>query len=213
MLIIIVLVLCILFIILSSTKMKLHPFLALLLGAIGFGLIAGMPLKNIVASINEGFGETLGKIGIVIIAGTIIGTFLEYSGGAFALAERILKIIGRKHVPLAMSLIGYIISIPVFSDSGFVILAPLNKALSKRAGISLAGTAIALGLGLSATHCLVPPTPGPIAAAGELNADLGLVILLGLPVSLLALVSGWLFAVKVAAKTFIDPNPDRKSVV
>jgi GntP family gluconate:H+ symporter len=208
MLIIIVLVLCILFIILSSTKMKLHPFLALLIGAIGFGLIAGMPLKNIVASINEGFGETLGKIGIVIIAGTIIGTFLEYSGGAFALAERILKIIGRKHVPLAMSLIGYVISIPVFSDSGFVILAPLNKALSKRAGISLAGTAIALGLGLSATHCLVPPTPGPIAAAGELNADLGLVILLGLPVSLLALVSGWLFAVKVAAKTHIDPNPE-----
>ncbi len=208
MLLIIVLVLCILFIILSSTKMKLHPFLALLLGAIGFGLFTGMPLKNIVASINEGFGETLGKIGIVIIAGTIIGTFLEYSGGAFALAERILKIIGKNHVPLAMSLIGYVISIPVFSDSGFVILAPLNKALSKRAGISLAGTAIALSLGLSATHCLVPPTPGPIAAAGELNADLGLVILLGLPVSLLALVSGWLFAVKVAAKTPIDPNPE-----
>jgi GntP family gluconate:H+ symporter len=208
MLLIIVLSLCILFIILSSTKMKLHPFLALLVGAIGFGLCTGMPLKMIVHSINEGFGDTIGYIGIVIIAGTIIGTFLEYSGGAFTLADRILKLIGRKRVHLAMALIGYIISIPVFADSGFVILSPLNKALSKRAGISLAGTAIALSLGLVATHCMVPPTPGPIAAAGILEADLGTVILLGLPVSLLALVSGWLFAVKVAARFPIDPNPE-----
>jgi GntP family gluconate:H+ symporter len=208
MLLIIVLSLCILFIILSSTKMKLHPFLALLFAAIGFGIYSGMPLQNIVKSINQGFGDTLGHIGIVIIIGTIIGTFLEHSGGAFTLADRILRMIGRKHVPMAMSIIGYFISIPVFADSGFVILAPLNKALSKRAGISLAGPAIALSLGLVATHCLVPPTPGPIAAAGILEADLGVVILLGLPVSALALISGWLFAVKIAAKFPIDPNPE-----
>jgi GntP family gluconate:H+ symporter len=208
MLLIIVLILCILFIVFSSTKFKLHPFLALLFAALSFGILTGMPLSKIAKSINDGFGSTLGYIGIVIVAGTIIGTFLEFSGGAYTLADRILKIIGQKRVRLAMSIIGYFVSIPVFADSGFVILSPLNKALSKRADISLAGSAIALSLGLTVTHCLVPPTPGPIAAAGILGADLGLVILFGMFIAAVALVNGWLFAEKFASKIPIDPNPD-----
>ncbi|MFC1739128.1 GntP family permease [Planctomycetota bacterium] len=208
MLLIIILLLSILFIVISTSKFQFHPFLALLFAAVGFGLFARMPLPEIVNAINEGFGNTIGSIGIVIIAGVIIGTFLEHSGGAFAMAQKILKVIGEKHVPLAMSIIGYIVSIPVFADSGFVILTPLNKALSKEAKISLAVSAIALASGLMVTHCLVPPTPGPIAAAGILGADLGLVILLGLVVSAFALVVGWLFATKIASKTYIDPNPE-----
>ncbi len=208
MLYIAVLVSCILFIILSSTQFKLHPFLALLFAALAFGLATGMPPSQIAKSINEGFGGTLGYIGIVIVAGTIIGTFLEFSGGAYTLADRILKWIGPKRVPLAMAIIGYFISIPVFADSGFVILSSLNKALSKQAKISLASSAIALSLGLTLTHCLVPPTPGPIAAAGILGADLGLVILFGMLVAALALINGWLFAEKFASKIKIDPNPD-----
>ncbi len=208
MLLIILLLLSVLFIVVSTCKFQFHPFLALLFAAIGFGLCSRMPLPEIVKSINDGFGETIGSIGIVIIAGVIIGTFLEHSGGAFAMAEKILKIIGQKHVPLAMSIIGYFISIPVFADSGFVILTPLNRALSKKANISLAGPAVALAVGLTATHCLVPPTPGPIAAAGILGADLGRVILLGIVVSAVAVTVGWLFATKVAAKVYIDPNPE-----
>jgi GntP family gluconate:H+ symporter len=208
MLLIIVLLICIIFIVVSSTRIKLHPFLALLFASVGFGLLTGMPLSEIVTSINSGFGSTLGYIGIVIVAGTIIGTFLEHSGGAYTLAESILRMIGRKRVPLLMSLIGWIVSIPVFADSGFVILSPLNKALSKSAKISLAGPAIALSLGLTSAHCLVPPTPGPIAAAGILEANLGLVILFGLPVSFLALLAGYIFSIKIAAKVHIDPNPD-----
>lgn len=208
MLFLIILVLCILFIVLSSTKIKLHPFLALLLAAIGFGVFTGMPLSQVVQSINTGFGNTLGYIGIVIVAGTIIGVFLECSGGAYTLADRILKVIGEKRVPLAMALIGWVVSIPVFADSGFVILSPLNRALSKRAKISLAAPAIGLSLGLTATHCLVPPTPGPIAAAGILGANLGLVILIGIPVSIVALFFGWLFACKAGARVNIDPNPE-----
>ncbi len=207
-LLIILLLLSVAFIVVSTCKFQLHPFLALLFAAVGFGLCARMPLSGIVASINQGFGDTLGGIGIVIIAGVIIGTFLERSGGAYAMAEIILKIIGEKHVPLAMSIIGYFISVPVFADSGFVILTPLNRALSKKAKISLATSAIALATGLTATHCLVPPTPGPIAAAGILGADLGLVILLGVVVSSVAVVVGWLFATKVAARVYIDPNPE-----
>jgi GntP family gluconate:H+ symporter len=107
-----------------------------------------------------------------------------------------------------MALIGYTVSIPVFADSGFVILSPLNKSLTKRAGLSLATTSIALALGLMVTHCLVPPTPGPIAAAGELGADLGLVILVGIPVSLVTLLFAWFWAACVASRVFIDPNPE-----
>ncbi|MBX2843265.1 MAG: GntP family permease, partial [Flammeovirgaceae bacterium] len=208
MFIIILLILSVLFIILSTTKFQLHPFLALLFAAIGFGLFSGMPLSQIVQSINDGFGKTLGFIGIVIILGTIIGTFLENSGGAYAMAEKMLKIIGQKMVPLTMAIIGYVVSIPVFADSGFVILSPLNKALSKRAGISLAGSTVALAVGLTASHTLVPPTPGPIAAAGIIEADLGLVIMFGIPISILSVVVGWLFAKKIASKTYIDPNPE-----
>jgi len=208
MVLILLLLLSIAFIVVSTSKFHFHPFLALLFASLGFGLCAKMPLVDIVKSINDGFGGTIGSIGIVIIAGVIIGTFLEHSGGAFAMAQRILKVIGQKHVPLAMSIIGYFVSIPVFSDSGFVILTPLNKALSKEAKISLAESAMALAAGLMVTHCLVPPTPGPIAAAGILGADMGLVILLGLIVSVFGLVVGWLFATKVGSKTYIDPEPE-----
>lgn len=204
----VILVLAIVFIILSTTRLKLHPFLALLLAAFGYGVLSGkMSLADVVTSVNAGFGETIGAIGIVILAGSIIGTFLERSGGALNLAERILKLVGYKNVPLAMGLIGYVVSIPVFCDSGYVILAPLAKALSRRAKASLAASAIALSLGLYATHTMVPPTPGPVAAAGILKADLGLVILWGLLVSLIALAAGWLFAVTFAARVQIDLEP------
>ena len=206
--IVLLLLLSVAFIVLATTRFHLHPFLALLFAAIFFGLFSGMPFETVVDSIKEGFGGTLGNIGILIIAGTIIGVFLEKSGGAFALAERVLKLIGQKNVATAMALIGYVVAIPVFSDSGFVILTPLNRALTKKAGLSLAGTAVALGLGLSVAHALVPPTPGPIAAAGILEADLGTVIGLAIPVSLFALIFGWLWATRVAARTYIDPNPE-----
>ena len=208
MLIIILLLLAVAFIVVSTTRLHLHPFLALTFAAIFFGLLSGMPLDTVATAIQTGFGNTLGSVGILIIAGTIIGVFLEKSGGAFALAERVLRIIGQKNVATAMSLIGWVVAIPVFSDSGFVILTPLNRALTKKAGLSLAGTAVALGLGLSAAHALVPPTPGPIAAAGILEADLGTVIGLAIPVSLFALFCGWLWATRVAARTYIDPDPE-----
>ncbi len=199
---------CVLFIILSTVRFKLHPFLALFLAAIGFGFFSGMPLNEIVQSVNSGFGGTIGNIGIVIVLGTIMGTFLEYSGGAFSMADRVLRWIGEKRVPLAMAILGWMVSIPVFADSGFVILTPLNRALSKKAGISLATSSIALGLGLMTTHTMVPPTPGPIAAAGIIGADLGLVLALGIPISLMGAVVGYIFAIRFASRLYIDPNPE-----
>jgi GntP family gluconate:H+ symporter len=101
---------------------------------------------------------------------------------------------------------GYIVSIPVFCDSAFVLLSPLMRALATKAGITLASAAVALSLGLYATHTMVPPTPGPVAAAGILGADLGLVILWGMVVAFVSLVAGWLFAVLVASRTYISPE-------
>lgn len=202
---IILLGIAVVFIVFATARLKLHPFLALLAAAFCYGVLSRtMPLEQVIKSINDGFGGTIGYIGIVILAGTVIGKFLEKSGGAQNLAERTLKLVGKRNVPLAMGIIGYIVSIPVFCDSAFVILSPLGRALSRKSGTSAAASAVALSLGLYATHTMVPPTPGPVAAAGLLGADLGLVILWGALVSIVAMAAGWLFAVKVAAKVNIE---------
>lgn len=205
---VVLLLLSVALIILLTSKWKVHPFLALLGVAIFYALLSDMSLETVVQSINDGFGITLGKIGIVILLGVIIGAFLEHSGGAFKLAEIVLKIIGKKRVHAVMGIVGFIVSIPVFADSGFIILNPLNKSLSKRAGLSIVGTAVALMLGLMLTHVLVPPTPGPIAAAGIIGADVGLVMLVGLIIGILSLIMAILYSKKIASKMYIDPNPD-----
>lgn len=205
---IILLILAVALIVISTTKFKLHPFLALLFVALLFGLTAGVPLPKLIESINEGFGKTLGSIGLVIIIGVMIGAFLENTGGAVRLANGVLKLIGKKRVPEAMSLVGWLISIPVFGDSGFVILNSLNKALTKKAGLSLTVTTVCLATGLMATHTMVPPTPGPIATAAIVGADLGLVIAFGAVISLLALIPPIIFAKTYASKTWLDPAPD-----
>jgi GntP family gluconate:H+ symporter len=201
------LVLSVILIILLTARLRVHPFLALFAVAILYGFLSGMSYEMIIESINTGFGDTLGKIGLIIIFGVIIGAFLENTGGAYNIARAILKVVGKKRVPTAMGIIGYFISIPVFADSGFILLSPLNKSLAKKAGITLAGSTVALAIGLMASHTMVPPTPGPIAAAGILGADLGLVMLIGVPISALSLIAGIIFAKKYAAKKFIDPDP------
>lgn len=204
--IIAVLLLAILVLVLLITKLKLHPFLALLLVSIATGLLMGMKTDALLSSIQTGFGDTLGKIGLVIILGVLIGSFLEHTGAAMVLAKAILSLIGQKRIITAMGIIGYFLSIPVFCDSGFILLSTLNKTLSRKAGVSIAATSIALALGLLATHTLVPPTPGPVAAAGILGADLTKVILLGLPVAAVATIAGILFAGKAAIKTNIETD-------
>ena len=153
-----------------------------------------MPPELIVKSISEGFGGVLGSIGLLILLGVIIGTFLEKTGGAFVIAQKILGWIGEKSVMLAMMITGYILSIPVFGDSTFIMLNPINKSLSFKGKLPFAATTIALTMGITASHSLVPPTPGPIAAAGILDADLGMVIFWGLVISLTSLIPCYFYA-------------------
>ncbi|MDH3337501.1 MAG: GntP family permease [Gammaproteobacteria bacterium] len=208
MILILSLVAMIIFIVASTTIGKLHPFVALLLAAFGYGVFTGMPVDKLLVAINEGFGDTIAYIGIVIVAGSIIGTFLQRSGAAAHLAASVLRLAGPKRIPMTMGLVGYVVSMPVFCDAAYVLLSPINRALSNRARVSAAGGAVALSLGLYATHTMVPPTPGPVAAAGILGADLGLVIVWGMVVSLIALGAGLLFAVRYAARFELAASPN-----
>lgn len=200
---VIALIIALAFIIIGIVRWKIHPFFVLLLAAIGYGFITGMEVGEIISSVNSGFGSIMGKIGLIIFFGVAIGTILEKSGGAMVIATRMLKFIGQKSIHLAMMITGYLLSIPVFADSAFIIMNSLNRALSDKAKVSYAGTTAALALGLTATHVMVPPTPGPIAAAGILGAELGSVILWGIIVSMLSLVSCYFFATKIASKVKI----------
>lgn len=210
---IMVIAFAVLFIVVSSGRYKMHPFLALLAAAFLVGWLVKMPLVDLVQTINTGFGNMMKHIGLVIVFGTIIGVILEKSGAALRMAEFVLHKVGEGRPQLAMSLIGAIVSVPVFCDSGYVILSSLNKAVAKRAKAPLASMSAALATGLYATHTLVPPTPGPIAAAGNLGAAdyLGTVILVGLIISIPTIIAGYLWAIWVAATITIEekqPAPE-----
>lgn len=208
---ILVLIISVVFIILGTTRLKLHPFVVLLLASYLAGALAGLPVENIAGSIARGFGDIMAYIGIVIVLGTIVGTILEKSNAAIKLAELVLKMVGKRFPALAMSIIGYIVSIPVFCDSAYVILSSLKKSLvhqTKKPSVTLS---IALATGLYATHTFVPPTPGPIAAAGNLGLDdqLGLVILFGLAVAMVTLLAGYFWA-SYAGKKYTTSDDTEK---
>lgn len=201
------LIIAVALIIFFTARLEIHPFIVLLVVALAYGFAAGMPVEQIIASVNEGFGNTLGGIGLIIVLGVIIGAFLENSGGAYVIARKILNLVGRRNVPPAMGIMGYITSVPVFADSGFMLLSPLNRSLCREAGLGLASGAIALSLGLTASHTMVPPTPGPIATAGILGADLGYVFMVGIPVSLAATGVSILYATVFLRNIRIEAAP------
>ena len=195
------------FIVVMTARVRLHPFIVLLLASLGVGLISGLPAQQVISSMTGGFGSTLSSIGIVIAAGTIIGFIMEKSGAAMVMANSILKLVGEDRSALAMAFTGGVVSVPVFCDSGFVILSPLNRTMAARSKQSLSVFAIALSMGLYSTHVFVPPTPGPIAGAGTIGADLGSVILWGLIVSIPTILAGYWFAKRYGSKIYIDPAP------
>ncbi|GAB3686063.1 GntP family permease [Salinisphaera aquimarina] len=184
------------FIVFATSGLKLHPFIVLLFSALAGGIAYGVPPMDVVDAIGSGFGSILGSIGLVIVLGTIIGVILEKTGAALTMAETIIRLVGQRFPTLTMSLIGYLVSIPVFCDSGYVILNSLKNAVAARMNVSVTAMSVALATGLYATHTFVPPTPGPIAAAGNLGLgdNLGLLIGLGAIVALITALAGMLWA-------------------
>lgn len=175
-------------------KTKIHTFLALVLTCVIIGVIGGIPYDDIIKSITGGFGGTLGSIGIVIGFGVMMGSIFEASGSAKTMAKTFLKMLGKGKEEIALAITGFIVSIPIFCDSGFVILAPLAKALSKSTGKSVISLGISLAAGLVITHSLVPPTPGPVGVAGIFDVNVGTLMLWGIviavPMTIAAVIYG-----------------------
>ncbi|WP_299495001.1 GntP family permease [uncultured Shewanella sp.] len=202
---VLILIFVIIFIIVASSTFKLHPFLTLILASFLTAFACGLPAENIAETISQGFGGILSYIGLVIVLGTIIGTILEKSGAAITMADVVIRLLGQRYPTLTLSIIGYLVSIPVFCDSGFVILNALKQSMAHRMQVSSVAMSVALATGLYATHTFVPPTPGPIAAAGNLGLSnhLGLVIAFGLVIAAIASIAGMLWA-----NRFLQTQPD-----
>ena len=183
----------------AISKWHLHPFIAILLTALLFGIVSGIPLPQMTTLIGSGFSKIFAGIGLVIIFGTLMGTILEQSGAALKIADCIIKLLGKRHPVLSMAIMGWVVSIPVFCDSGFVVLNPIREALVKKTQSSPVAMTVALSGGLYLSHVFIPPTPGPLAAAETLGLSGNLLLVMGMgllcsifPMFLLILFSNYI---------------------
>lgn len=222
---IIAFIVAIVFMIVAISKFKIHPFLSIMGVSLILGLVAGIPLVDQTASdgtvtsglatvIGAGFSGTFTSIGIVIILGALIGSILEETGAALKLADMVIHLVGKNHPELAMELMGWVVSIPVFCDSGFVILNPIRKALVNRTGVSSVAMSIALSCGLYISHVFIPPTPGPIAAASTLGIGDNLLMVMGIGAlcSVFPLIAGYFYAKYIGKKVTADDEANCNDV-
>lgn len=220
---ILMLIVTVILMIVAISRLKVHPFIAIMTLSLLFGLAAGIPLVDstvdgvkvpgIASVIGSGFSSTFSSIGIVIILGALIGGILEATGAALKFADLIIKAVGKRHPVLAMQLMGWVVSIAVFCDSGFVILNPIRKALVSRTGASSVAMTFGLSSGLYLSHVFIPPTPGPIAAASTLGIGDNLLLLMGLGAlcSIFPIIAGLVFANHIGKKVKADDEGTSQS--
>ena len=189
-------------------KTRTHTFIALLLAALITALVGRMSPADAITAIQDGFGNTLKSTGIIIGLGVMMGGILEKTGAAERLAYTFIKLIGKGNEEWALGITGWLVSIPVFADSAVVIFAPLCKALSRVTGKSVVGLALALACGLQCTHSMVPPTPGPLTAAGMMDVDVGQMILVGSALSIPIFIAAILYSKWIGKKIYQIPNVD-----
>lgn len=193
---IITFIIAVIIMIVSISKFNVHPFLAIMGIALLLGMVVGIPLKDLPGTIGSGFSGAFASIGIVIILGALIGILLEKTGAAIKLADMVISVVGEKRPEVAILIMGWIVSIPVFCDSGFVILNPIKKAIREKTQTSSVAMTVALSAGLYASHVFIPPTPGPIAAAGSvgLGDNILLIMAFGALVSIPTLIAAYFYA-------------------
>ena len=194
----------IIFIILLTVKFKVHPFFALIIACFITGLGVHLPFAEILTLIKNGFGDVMSKLAIIIVLGTTIGVLLEKNGSTNVMAASILKLVNQKRSSLALSVTGFIVGLPIFCDSGYIVLSGINRSLIKRTGMAVATMSISLASGLYAVHCLLPPHPGATAAAVTLEVDFGKLILYGILIAIPAMLIGHWWAVYAGKKTKIN---------
>jgi GntP family gluconate:H+ symporter len=200
-------------ILLLVTRTKVHVFPSMIIGALIAGIVAGLPPTEVLNAISSGFGGTLGSIGIIIGFGVMMGTLFEISGAAKRMALTFIKILGKGKEDIAMMITGFIVSIPVFCDSAFVVLSPLAKSLSRNTGRSVITISCALGTALLVTHSFIPPTPGPLAITSYFGLDIGVFMLYGLVASIPVVLGGLFYSRWIGKKLFKLPHPDDSSVL
>ncbi len=190
--------LSIVFIVFSTVRWKWHPVLALLCACLIVGLGSSKPALDLLRVITQGFGSLLGSIGLVVVLGSVLGVMLEASGSTQDVGRWMLGLSRGRRPIGTLSILGFVLGIPVFCDSGYIVLSGLAKSLAMQSGAAFPSLSLALASGLMTTHVMVPPTPGPLAAAGNfgLSESLGLVILIGLAAGLLPAFTGYLFAAR-----------------
>lgn len=174
---------------------KINAFFALLIAALGVGLLSGLSLSEIVTTLKAGFGHTMEKIGLLIILGTALGVVLEKTGATLSTATYIIQKVSERHAAAAISITGFVIGLPIFCDSGFIILSGLNHSLVRKTRIAMPVMATALATSLYAVHCLVPPHPGITAAVGTVGGDIGNVMLIGIALAIPAAAVGFWWSV------------------
>ena len=181
-------------IVLLTARYRVHAFFALLIASFVVGFGAQLPVPDILNAMKDGFGNIMKSLGFIIVLGTALGVLLEHTGSTRVMAAFILRKVGERHAALAVSITGFIVGLPIFCDSGYIVLSGLNKSLAQRTGISMAMMAVSLAAGLYSVHCLIPPHPGATAAAGVIGVDFGKLILTGMLVAIPATMVGYFWA-------------------
>ncbi|MFT3947271.1 MAG: GntP family permease [Agriterribacter sp.] len=201
------LVVSILIIIFLTVKYKIHAFFALSIACAVMGFGIGLPANAVINTMKQGFGHIMQSLGFIIVFGTVLGVILEHTGCTNAMASFILKRTGEKKSALAMNITGFLVGLPIFCDSGYIVLSGLNNQLAQRSKLPMPFMATALAAGLYAVHCLIPPHPGAAAAAGTLHTDLGKLILWGIIVAVPASIAGYTWAKYAGKKLAVENIP------
>ncbi|HUS00917.1 MAG TPA: GntP family permease [Chitinophagaceae bacterium] len=192
-------------IVLLTAKYRVHPFFALILACFVVGLTIGFPIAVVITTIKDGFGNIMKSLGLIIVLGTTLGILLEHTGSTAVMASFIMKKTGEKYAALAMSITGFIVGLPIFCDSGYIVLSGLNNSIAKRTAVSIVAMSVSLATGLYSVHCLIPPHPGAAAAAGIIGVDIGRIILIGILVAIPAAVVGYIWANFAGKKVAVAP--------
>jgi gluconate:H+ symporter, GntP family len=193
---------------LAMARFKWHVFIALLVPILLLGLLPGIDRRAFITAFEQGFGRTIQGIAVVIVVGSIIAEALKHTGGIERITLSMIRAVGTTHMPLALTLSGFVIGLAIFSDVGYVILNPLVHSAAIKSGVNMGVMATGLVGAMQLTHAIVPPTPGPLAAVAIVGADLGLIILYGGVVTFFASCAGWAFAMIVGPRIVSPPSPE-----
>ena len=190
------------------TRFTWHVFLALLVPILLFGLIPGIDLERFIDAFEQGFGRTIQGIAVVIVLGSVLAEALKHTGGIERITVSMIRWVGERRMPLALTLSGFVIGLAIFSDVGYVILNPLVHSAAIKSGLNMSVMATGLVGAMQLTHAMVPPTPGPLAAVALVGADIGQVILYGGIITLVASLAGWLYAQTVGPRIESPPSDE-----